>query len=99
MTEAQPSIRGTGITTKQILNAPKDAIFIWVNDSLFYPRNLAISLNRADIEIHPPSFLSYHRLKGNLREIVIDHAAFFSLTESQFDSYQRHQNWIKSRGK
>lgn len=43
--------RGTGRTTKQLVEAMPNATFIWLNRHLSYPKDLAKALGREDIEI------------------------------------------------
>lgn len=67
-------MRGSGRTTKQMLEAPIASIFVWpVPRSLDYARHLAHHLNRTDLEIISPDGLE--RLKGTRRRsIIVDHA-------------------------
>lgn len=71
--------RGTGQTTKQIKEAPLQALYIWpVTNSLSYVKRLAESLNRKDLQI-----ISLDRLTPNLRGInitgiIIDHACILN---------------------
>jgi len=69
-------MRGSGITTKQIKNAPKNAIFVWRDGHIYYPMDLANKCNRSDLKIVSPSWLRMEHVKGlrNL-EIVVDHSA------------------------
>lgn len=71
--------RGSGRTTRQMLAAPKDAIFICAGPSR-YSKALARFLGRDDLKIYSPEVLE--RSMG-LRPtgLVIDHAA--DLTERQ----------------
>lgn len=67
--------RGTGTTTKQMLEAPKDSIFIWCNGDITYPKGLAIKLDRQDLEIVPISWLHSDRFRGcRPSAVIIDHA-------------------------
>ena len=61
--------RGTGKTTEQIKNAPKNAVFVWCNSHLDYPKDLAIFLERPDLKIVSPNY----DLRGT-RNIIYDHA-------------------------
>lgn len=68
--------KGSGKTTKQMLEAPQSAIYIWVKNSpLEYAQRLARHLGREDLKITP-----YWRLeqldciRGFNGAIVIDHA-------------------------
>jgi hypothetical protein len=66
--------RGTGRTTKLILSAPKNSLFIWCNGHLSYPKSLAKNLERDDLEIVSPGFLMSDKWRGRIFSgIVIDH--------------------------
>lgn len=74
--------RQTGRTTKQMERAANGAVFVWINDSLDYPKALARKIGRADLEIIPASrltrdFVSQRCIIGRLEpvSIVIDHHA------------------------
>ena len=55
--------------------ATKDAVFIWCSDDLHYPKELAKTLNRHDLLIVGPSWLSDQRYRGlDYPDIVVDHA-------------------------
>ena len=70
-----PSERGTGATRQQMIEAPRGAVFVWVNGHLSYPRDLARSLHRGDLAIVSSEFLRDDRCRGIKREmIVVDHA-------------------------
>lgn len=74
--------RGTGATTIQMLHAPEGAVYVWAAEALSYPKHLAHSLGRNDLEIVAPSWLSWDRWRGRrLSAIVVDHAA--PLTDEQ----------------
>lgn len=70
--------RGTGQTTEQLRNAPHGAIFVWCNDSLSYPRQLAAKLKRGDLRIVGYSFFDdkYSWRGITASAIVLDHAGF-----------------------
>ena len=74
--------RQTGRTTKQMQDAPENAVFIWVNQHLAYPEMLAQGLGRDDLEIKPPSWLKERNTRAReFSGLVIDHAA--SLDDDQ----------------
>ena len=66
--------RQTKRTTKQMIEAPLDACFVWCNDRLSYPRNLAQHLGRSDLTIISPEQdrPSFHSGRG--WKVVRDHA-------------------------
>lgn len=68
--------RGSGRTTKQLLEAPTGSIFVWCEDSTGYPRDLIKRLKRADISIMGRKALrdGGHRLAGAHSMIILDHA-------------------------
>lgn len=75
-------LRNTGRTTRQMKNAPKKAVFVWCNNDLYYPRHLARFLNRTDLEIVSPEWISDYRWTGKkINGLVLDHAA--RLTDKQ----------------
>ena len=71
-----------GITTGQMLHAPEDAVYIWLNHDLTYPRYLANKLGRHDLHIVGPSYLEYG-WRGSKRPVVVDHETFSRLTIQQ----------------
>ncbi len=69
--------RGTGITTRQIKEAPLNAIFVWCNQELTYPAALASRLGRQDLKIVAPStVLAPGFWDGRSGPIVVDHAFY-----------------------
>ena len=67
--------RGTGRTTRQMIAAPKDAIYVWVNGNLAYPRGVAERAARKDLKIVSPGWITNQFWRGlELTGIVIDHA-------------------------
>lgn len=74
--------RGTGETTRQMKAAPNDAVFIWCNGALSYPKHLANQLGRNDLKIVGPEWLTSDRWRGlELTGIVVDHALTMSSRE------------------
>ena len=73
--------RNTGQTSRQILDAPRGAVFVWLNSHTDYPKQLAQHLGRNDIEIISPMILE--SWFGKRAHFVIDHAA--RLTIKQLD--------------
>lgn len=67
--------RGTGITSKQMTDAPILAVYVWCNGHLWYPQLLAKRLKREDLEIVSPDWILNGRWQNrNLTGIVVDHA-------------------------
>ena len=68
--------RGSGRTSRAMQAAPTRTIYIWCNDRLDYPKQLAHHLKRDDLEIVSPGWLDSDRWRGRrLSGIVVDHAA------------------------
>ena len=71
--------RCTGATTDQMRSAPKGAVYVWGNTSLGYPSQLAKQIDRADLVIVSPEWLSSQSWRGrSFPGIVVDHAACLS---------------------
>jgi hypothetical protein len=69
--------RQTGRTTRQMLDAPKGAIFVWPNVDLHYPRQLAKRIDREDLLIRSLSWLRREKVLGQrFSAIVFDHQAW-----------------------
>jgi len=82
-----PNVRGSGMTTYQIRNAPKRAVFIWVNSDLSYPKTIARKENREDLRIVSPSWLSEQTWRGlELSGVIVDHAAW--LNDEQYTALE-----------
>jgi hypothetical protein len=81
----------SGRTTQQMLDAPKGAYYVWLSQSLSYPRQLAQHLKRADLHIVGPGFFSYKgRGQGIIADIVIDHGYVVPVTRmAEIDSHRR----------
>lgn len=71
-------MRGEGTTTKQMLEAPHGAVFIWCNHHLDHPKFLAKKHNRTDLEIVSPGWLDYGWIGRELTGIVVDHATYLN---------------------
>lgn len=87
--------RQNGQTTNQMLEAPKDALYIWCNDSLSYPKALAQYLGRGDLQIFGLSALNGDKLRGRVfTDIIVDHAAKLNLDQWEC----RERIWMNCRG-
>ncbi len=74
--------RQTGRTARQMLDAPKYAVFVWCNNRTDYPRALAAFLGRKDLRIiTPDDICTCHKLHG-ARYVVVDHAAYILSEEA-----------------
>jgi len=90
-----------GRTARQMMEAPKGAIFVWCNEHLDYPKKLAVYLGiwrgrmgSVNLRIVRPSWLQE---PGNLAQcrkdcIILDHAC--TLTALQQEMFQ---HWEKNR--
>lgn len=73
--------RGSGTTTGQMKNAPKNAIFVWHSDNTEYPKALARSIDRNDLKIVGPSCINSRKWLGlNYSAVVVDHYAYLEMT-------------------
>lgn len=76
--------RGTGRTTRQMLDAPREAIFVSCHASVTgYDRKLARELGREDLRIVEPSWLDHGWYGKVLTGIVVDHAAHLTDKEQE----------------
>lgn len=80
-------LRQTGRTTKQMQEAPLDAVFVWPHSaSLNYARALALRVDRIDLNIISPNDLESPKWRGRKPSvIVLDHAT--ELNERQRACY------------
>lgn len=88
--------RQTGITTRQMTEAPVGAVYVWVNSELSYPRRLALHLGRRDLQIVGPSWLNMPKFYRHAAGIVVDHAA--DLTDNQLDGLDDARRRIAESG-
>jgi len=72
----QAKNRQSGITTRQMLEAPENAIYVWPNSKLDYPNDLAKYLGRFDLTII--SYTSIDHLREIKRPIIFDHFILYS---------------------
>jgi hypothetical protein len=73
----------SGKTTEQIRNAPEGAIYIWPNNSLSYPREIAVAFGRHDITFVSPAWIRPECFYGKSNPVEVDHAAWYALTVQQ----------------
>jgi hypothetical protein len=78
-------LRQSGITTKQMKESPINAIFVWCDKDLTYPKLLASYIDRVDLKIVSPGWLEHaSNWRGRkISGINTDHA--LDLTERQLD--------------
>lgn len=72
----QDTNRGTGRTTAQMKALPQKGVFVSCNERcVYYDKNLARKINRPDIQIVPPSWITSERWQGcEYTAIEVDHA-------------------------
>ena len=88
--------RGTGRTTRQMVNAPKHAVYIWVNNQTAYPRRLASMLDRKDLKIVGPDWLTLGVWRGmELTGVVLDHAT--ELNTDGRDAYSEVRTRVRRK--
>jgi hypothetical protein len=86
--------RQTGTTTQQMTAAPLNSIYVWTNSILVYPNQLALKINRKDLQIVSPSWLTSYRWKGReVTGIVIDHAT--ELNDKQWECYHNALSCVR----
>jgi hypothetical protein len=85
--------RGSGRTTRAMLDAPKGSVYVWVNHHLDYPRELARRLGRDDLNIVSPRQVEDQGRWAGMRltDVRLDHALLF--TDAQREAYQ----WLLTR--
>lgn len=77
-------MRGQGTTTCQMKSATFNAVYVWLNDRLAYPNDIARELGRTDIQIVSPSWLSYKNICGRtFSGIILDHATRLNYMEDE----------------
>lgn len=78
------SDRGTGRTTRQMLEAPREAVFVSCHArTTDYDRLLARKIGREDLRIVEPSWLDHGWYGKVLTGIVVDHAAHLTEKEQE----------------
>jgi hypothetical protein len=82
------TLRQSGRTAKQMLDAPEGAIFIWCNANLLYPIKLAQCLDRPDLIIRGPHALNTKSTFAGmpLTGFIVDHAC--ELTQKQSEHWE-----------
>lgn len=76
--------RGTGKTTRQIKALPTGAVFVWCSGDLHYPKALARSLSRQDVEVVKPIWLTSQAWRGRrFSAIEVDHAALLNIHQEE----------------
>jgi hypothetical protein len=85
MKKSQKEPARNGRTTRQMVEAPEGAFFVWVNHQLGYPQHLAYHLGRRDLKVVSPGWVDGVRQQGMHREsVVVDHACELSMAQEQY---------------
>ena len=73
-----------------MLEAPEGSIYIWVNQHLTRPRDVAEACGRTDLHIVSPAWLDLQNIMGcEFKGVVLDHALPMSdLSDAQFHALQ-----------
>lgn len=75
VSDIRQEFRGDGTTSKQMKEAPKNAVYVWLHHDLSYPIMLSRKLEREDLKIVSHYWLSDHKYKGmDLTGVILDHA-------------------------
>lgn len=77
-------LRQTGVTTRQMMEAPKGAIYVWINSHLDYPRRLADHIGRRDLVIVSAGSVRLETVMSKRVAMVADHATRW--TDGMFDA-------------
>jgi len=94
--------RQTGITTKQMVEAPKGAWFVWPTSGLSYPAKLARRLGRQDLRIVQMLHLSPGWVYCTTGDVVIDHACSSHArvcSDTYGDVYSEVRAMLRQRGR
>lgn len=82
--------RGSGKTRNQLLNAPREAVFVWANGHLDYPRRLAAQLGRSDIKIVSPDWVVDRRWVGTeMTAVILDHDLGLKVRDGMLPEFEK----------
>jgi hypothetical protein len=91
--------RAEAATSKQMLEAPRNAVFIWpVGHSIGYAEALARHLGRFDLDIVSFWWLFAKRWRGDRRAVVLDHAARRFMSPAHEQAWFHCCEYLKHRG-
>lgn len=79
-----------GRTSRQMINAPQGAIYVWESSDIDYPKRLAHWLHRDDLTIYAHCRLDFCAVR---KHVVVDHAAY--VTPAQKAMLDRRGSYIK----
>ena len=89
--------RGSGQTTRQMQATPLGGVFVWCNDSLQYPKMIAVKIGRSDIKIVGPYWLDNEKWRGlELTGLTVDHATIMGEKRriSRDEAMNRVSRWL-----
>lgn len=90
--------RGIGQTTKQMEALARGGVFVWCNDKLDYPKHLQQKLNRPDIKVVGPSWVTTERWLGLIfPEVAVDHAMWDVQPRRAMPELFSKLQWLKTR--
>jgi hypothetical protein len=85
--------RQSGRTTQQMTDAPLGSVFVWCNSRTAYPRELAKTLGRDDLQVVPLLWLDGRNVRGRtFNGVIVDHAAHCGT-----EAYEA-LNYLRERG-
>lgn len=94
---SEQSLRGTGRTTNQMLEAPQGSLFVWCNSQLWYPQKLAQVLRRTDLIIVAPHTLCENMMGRIYSAVILDHAGYEMISPQQFHWLEAMQMQVRMR--
>lgn len=81
-------------TTQAMRSAPTGAVYVWVHDSLGYPKALAHAIGRDDLIVVGPGWLKDRKYMGlELGGLCMDHDA--RLTEELWERYMEAKTRVR----
>jgi hypothetical protein len=92
-------MRNSEKTTRQIINAPKNAIYLCIShiEATFYCKRIAYNHNRQDLTFISCGAFHTERLYGLVQYVVLDHAIVpgIDLRFRDYDFIQFHNETVK----
>lgn len=88
------SKRALGSTTHQMINAPVNSVYVWLNSNLLYPRSLAKHLGRGDLIIRSCNgVFGDGSWRGVKQEIIVDHSTYENCSNRVYDEIMEYKLW------
>lgn len=89
--------RQTGRTTRQIEQAPKDAVYVCPSvRSISYHRRLAADLGRQDLVIVSAYWFTDQNWRGRRGSVILDHATLSAMNDRQMYEYRCCMNYLSA---